>query len=141
MQSCQLGGGGTGIPRCYSGLTPAGMVPRTSQGSPRLGKRERKVELPQMWPGPLLASPLAASSFLRGSARTSQTRPEQAVKREEPGKDDPARGTQAHKQKKYVLLTVPEEWMTRKVRALCPRPGDSAGSKATRTGCRTREPA
>lgn len=27
--------------------------------------------------------------------------------KEEPGKDDPARGTQAHKQKKWVLLTVP----------------------------------
>ena len=42
------------------------------------------------------------------------------MKREEPCKDDPARGTQAYEQKKWVLLTVSEEWVTRKVGTLPP---------------------
>lgn len=60
------------FPGATLGLAPVGMVPRTPQGSPRLGERERKDKLLQIHPGPLPASPSTPSAFAGQQGRAGR---------------------------------------------------------------------
>lgn len=69
---------------------------QSDTGIPKAGQQERKDELPQIWPSPLLALPWGPGSLAGQRGRAGWTAGTNG-KRKGPFKDD--RGTQAHKQK------------------------------------------